>query len=185
MVRFTVDNRNRLIFYGNMVGYVKENSAIVDEMFQSEELMRYLEHMKLNPQWENGVFDRMIAGEVPSEELEQPKKGCRIWQLKNNVDIAMRFIGYAEQIRNFGEPDIGNYTPVFEGDLGTNDLEQIYSLCRDSLPAEYQGHPMALSDVVELYDDSGSEFYYCDRVGFHPIQFTQVQEQDACIEMTI
>lgn len=42
---------------------------------------------------------------------------------------------------------------------------------------------MALSDVVELYDDSGSEFYYCDRVGFQPIQFKQ--EQDPCIDMTL
>ena len=30
---------------------------------------------------------------------------------------------------------------------------------------------MALSDVMELYDDAGSEFYYCDRVGFQPIRF--------------
>ena len=32
------------------------------------------------------------------------------------------------------------------------------------------------SDVVELYDDSGSEFYYCDRVGFQPIRFEQKQD---------
>ena len=42
MVRFTVDNRNRLVFYGNMVGYVKDNTAVVDEMFQTDELTRYL-----------------------------------------------------------------------------------------------------------------------------------------------
>ncbi|MFR6060080.1 MAG: YodL domain-containing protein, partial [Oscillospiraceae bacterium] len=50
-------------------------------------------------------------------------------------------------------------------------------------PPGYQGYRMALSDVVELYDDSGSEFYYCDRVGFQPIQFKQ--EQDPCIDMTL
>ena len=44
---------------------------------------------------------------------------------------------------------------------------------------------MELSDVVELYDASGSEFYYCDRVGFRPIQFSQSQEQAECIEMTM
>jgi len=44
---------------------------------------------------------------------------------------------------------------------------------------------MALSDVVELYDDSGSEFFYCDRVGFRPIQFDQHQEQNECHEMTM
>ena len=72
---------------------------------------------------------------------------------------------------------------VFDGDLGTSDLEQIYTICRDAPPPGYQGYRMALSDVVELYDDSGSEFYYCDRVGFQPIQFKQ--EQDPCIDMTL
>lgn len=38
MVRFTVDNRNRLIFYGNPVGYVKDDAAVVDEMFRTDEL---------------------------------------------------------------------------------------------------------------------------------------------------
>ena len=44
---------------------------------------------------------------------------------------------------------------------------------------------MALSDVVELYDEAGSEFYYCDRVGFRPISFNHNQEQTECIEMTM
>ena len=35
------------------------------------------------------------------------------------------------------------------------------------------------------YDDSGSEFFYCDRVGFRPIQFDQHQEQNECHEMTM
>ena len=77
MVRFTVDNRNRLVFYGNMVGYVKENAAVVDEMFQTDELTRYLTRLNLTAQWEDGIFDRLAAGEVPSEELGQPRKGCR------------------------------------------------------------------------------------------------------------
>ena len=42
---------------------------------------------------------------------------------------------------------------------------------------------MALSDVVELYDDSVSEFYYCDWVGFQSIRFEQ--KQDPCINMTL
>ena len=44
MVRFTVDNRNRLIFYGNPVGYVKADTAVVDEMFRTDELNQYLSH---------------------------------------------------------------------------------------------------------------------------------------------
>lgn len=141
--------------------------------------------MNLAPQWEEGVFDRLTAGEVPGEELGQPQKGCRIWQLRKDVDVTMRFIGYEDLVKKFGEPDAGNYTQVFEGNLGTNDLERIYAICRDSPPPGYRGYRMALSDVVELYDASGSEFYYCDRVGFRPIQFSQSQEQAECIEMTM
>ena len=185
MVRFTVDNRNRLVFYGNMVGYVKDNTAVVDEMFQTDELTRYLTRLNLTPQWEDGIFDRLAAGDVPSEELGQPLKGCRIWQLKKEVDVTMRFIGYEDLVKRFGEPDADNYHQVFDGDLGTNDLERIYTICRDNPPPGFQGYRMALSDVVELYDDSGSDFYYCDRVGFRPIRFDQSQEQTQCIEMTM
>lgn len=168
-----------------MVGYVKDSTAVVDEMFQTDELSRYLARMNLTPQWEEGVFDRLTAGEVPGEELGQPQKGCRIWQLRKDVDVTMRFIGYEDLVKKFGKPDAGNYTQVFEGDLGTNDLERIYAICRDNPPPEYQGYRMALSDVVELYDASGSEFYYCDRIGFRPIRFDHSQEQTECIEMTM
>ena len=51
LVRFTIDNRNRLIFYGNTVGYVKDDAAVVDEMFQTDELSRYLARLNLTPQW--------------------------------------------------------------------------------------------------------------------------------------
>ena len=50
-----------------MVGYVKDSTAVVDEMFQTDELSRYLARMNLAPQWEEGVFDRLTAGEVPGE----------------------------------------------------------------------------------------------------------------------
>lgn len=78
MVRFTVDNRNRLIFYGNPVGYVKADTAVVDEMFRTDELNQYLSRMNLTPRWEDGIFDRLVSGEVTGEELAQSRKGCRM-----------------------------------------------------------------------------------------------------------
>ena len=105
---------------------------MVDEMFRTDELNQYLSRMNLTPRWEDGIFDRLVSGEVTGEELAQSRKGCRIWQLKKDVDVAMRFIGYEDQVRKFGEPDAENYTLVFDGDLGTSDLEQIYTICRGS-----------------------------------------------------
>ena len=186
MTRFAVDSRNRLIFYGNMVGYVKDKIAVVDEMFKTDELNQYLSRLELTPKWENGIYDRLSAGEVPSEnpEVELFQKGCRIWQLKNSVDVTMRFIGYEDFTKKFGEPTVDSYEQVYEGDPGTNDLEKIYSIFRDDPPPEHRGHRMALSDVVELYDEAGSDFYYCDRIGFRPIRFVE-QEQTKCMDMTM
>ena len=33
------------------------------------------------------------------------------------------------------------------------------------------GHPIAVSDVIELYDGEGSEFYYVDAKVFQAIAF--------------
>ena len=72
MVRFTVDNRNRLVYYGNLVGFIQDDKAVVDTIFQSDELSGYISRLKLTPQWKDGVFDRLTSGEVPSE-LDAPE----------------------------------------------------------------------------------------------------------------
>ena len=38
-------------------------------------------------------------------------------------------------------------------------------------PHGFTGHSLSMSDVVELYDSTGSEFYYVDRFGFQEIDF--------------
>ena len=42
----------------------------------------------------------------------------------------------------------------------------------------YDGRPIGISDVLELYDEGGSEFYYCDRIGFQQIEFAPQQEMN-------
>ena len=106
------------------------------------------------------------------------KSGKHMYELNNKV----RLIDMSEYDLKDTSEFIGFIYGIISQD---NDLEQIYAICRDSPPPGYQGYRMALSDVVELYDDSGSEFFYCDRVGFRPIQFDQRQEQNECHEMTM
>lgn len=96
---------------------------------------------------------------------------CRILQLNNSVDPTMRFLGYEDFVRKFGQPDLRDYTVVFDGSLDTDDLEQIYTICREAPPAGYCGRKMGLGDIVELYNRSGSVFYYCDRIGFQAVDF--------------
>jgi hypothetical protein len=43
-----------------------------------------------------------------------------------------------------------------------------------------------MSDVVELYDHTGSEFHYVDRFGFQPIAFKSgSQEQSPGMNMSL
>lgn len=153
-------------YYGNRAGYIKDNAAIMDEMFRREEIEQQLKNENImNVIWKDGVYDKLIRGET--EDLTV-LKNCRIHQLKPNVDMRMKFISYAElQNRGFGKPDMSNYRIVFDGSLGTNDLEEIYDLLsREERPEDYSGYPLSQSDVIELYDKDGSEFYYVDSYGF-------------------
>ena len=140
MVRFTVDNRNRLVYYGNLVGFVQDDKAVVDTMFQSDELTGYLARLKLTPKWSDGVFDRLASGEVPNMTDAVQLKNCRVWQLKRSADVSMRFIEYKQMVEKFGEPNRANYEPVFDGNLGTNDLEEMQHAASVRLPRTLHVH---------------------------------------------
>ena len=88
----------------------------------------------------------------------------------------MKFISYAETVRQFGEPSPEHYRVAYDGQLDTNDLEAIYTRCNVNHPPGYDGHSLSMSDVVELYDAEGSEFHYCDRFGFQKISFGEPEQ---------
>lgn len=153
-------------YYGNKAGYIKNHTAVMDEMFKRAEIEQYLTAENgIAVVWENGIYDRLINGSI---EDSVTLKLCRVHQLKPNVDMRMKFIGYDElKRRGFGEPDMSNYRVVFDGNPGTNDLEEIYAAFNQpDLPENYTGYSMSKSDVIELYDEEGSEFYYVDSIGF-------------------
>lgn len=164
--------KDRIIFYGNTAGYVDGSKAVVDPMFHCEELKDYLTEKKgLEVQWTNGVYDR-LANSKPDLDGNAPvPKACRIHQLKPEVDVMMKFIGYDELLDRFGKPNPENYQVVYDGQLETNNLDAIYEKFNINHPPGYQGHSLSMSDVIELYDDSGSTFHYVDRFGFKEIDF--------------
>jgi hypothetical protein len=41
----------------------------------------------------------------------------------------------------------------------------------------YLGRSLSVSDIVELYDESGSSFYYCEPFGFAEISFQPESEE--------
>lgn len=178
--------KNGLIsYYGNPAGYTEKQKAVVDSIFRNDELSGWLKSRSLTPEWTDGVMERLLAGEhMGGMEAATPLKNVRIWQLKPDVDILMKFISYEEMVRQFGEPSPEDYRIAYDGQLGTNDLEAIYARCNINHPPGYNGHSLSMSDVVELYDAQGSEYHYCDRFGFEQISF-EGPEQTQTMDMSM
>lgn len=161
-------DQGALSFYGNAAGFVEQGRIIVDPIFRSGELEAFLEKQGLPVEWRPGVFQRLAFGWEPEAE---PIKRCRIWQLRPTVDPRLRFAAYKRLDGH--EPNPADYQLAYEGCFNTNDPEAIYTACQQQLPEGYLGHPLTISDVVELYDDNGSRFYYADKAGFQVIAFNQ------------
>ena len=177
----------RVYYYGNPAGYVDDlGGAVMDNMFRGGELENWLSKRGLDPEWKDGVYDRLSnGGPAQAGEPPIPLKSCRVWQLKPDVDVMMKFISYEEMTGQFGEPDPENYSLVYDGQIETNDLEAIWTKFNTQHPPGYTGYSLSMSDVVELYDHTGSEFHYVDRFGFRRISFDGQGEQSQGMNMSM
>lgn len=92
-----------VIYYGNLAGRIRNGQAVVDPMFQVPELKEFLEKQRsVNEiKWQDGIFDQLASGQGETREI-QSLKNCRVWQLKPEVDICKKFIGYDALIQNSG-----------------------------------------------------------------------------------
>lgn len=170
----------RIAYYGNPAGYLKDNRAIIDKIFQGPTFEAWLAEKKLIPEWTEGVFERLSQGNGMGEASESvPLKNVRIWQLKPDSDFALRFRAYDEILEVCGAPSLENYAAVYEGALGTNDLEAIYTQFNLNHPPGFKGHSLSISDVVELYDEESSDYYYVDRMGFKKIELDDAEHEHA------
>lgn len=168
----SVEIRNgRLFYYGSAVGYLEGDGLTADPMFRREDLERWLERKNLPVRWVDGVYDRLANGE--SIQNAQPLKSLRIWQLKPDTPIEMRFIGLDRMAREFDGPNPSQYRIAYDGQAESQELEDIWNkFCRRTLPGG--DHPLAISDVIELYDVDGSAFYYVDKREIVSVDFTPV-----------
>lgn len=161
-----------VVYYGNRVGRVTDGRAVVDPMFEGPELNAFLEKQRniREIKWTDGMFDRLLSSSKDIHEV-QVLKNCRVWQLNPDVDIRMKFISYEDLCSGFGPPDPANYQLVYDGVVETNDLEALYTKFNMDHSPGYEGHSLSMSDVLELYDESGSTFHYVDRIGFQQVDF--------------
>ncbi len=178
-----IDLRNNLILYNNNpAGFIKDKQATMDNIFQTEELSQWLDLQGYETSWQDGVFEKLAINRKYYElEEVEPLKNVRVWQLNDSFEYGGRFLDYDNMVAKYGEPTQADYKCVYDGDMGTNDLEEIYTKCNMEHPEGYKGHSLSMSDVVELYDEQESNHYYVDRFGFKEVTFseqTQVQEME-------
>ena len=151
---------NLILYYGNIAGYVEDGKAVLDPMFKNEYLTRFLQKKGLEPCWQDGVYDRLVHGRVDLTGEVKPIRNCRLHQLRPEVPPEERFL---------------DFEVVYDCQIETDDLETIYTKFEREFPQRSTGHPISISDVIELYDRQGSEFYYVDHYGFQKIGFIQRQ----------
>ncbi len=162
-----------VVYYGNRVGVIHQKKAVIDPMFQKPELEEYLQKRKLEVEWQDGIYEELAASSKRSDEPVKEQIKLRVYQLKPDVDVRMKFIAYDELImKGFGKPRRGNYQSIFEGDTDTMDLNQIMERYERDTPPNWNGRPLAISDIIELSAKTGSQFYYIDKKGFKKIDFT-------------
>lgn len=64
------------------------------------------------------------------------------------------------------------YDCVFAGEVSAQTLEDIFYVFNMEHPSGYKWRSLSVSDVVEIFLASGgSEFYYCEPIGFKRIRF--------------
>lgn len=96
---------------------------------------------------------------------------ARVYQLRAEVDPALRFIGYQELLSRQGCVNPTDYALVFDRDVGSSDPETVYRLLRDAPPDGMNGHALTRSDVMELYNPKENRFFYIDSFALKPIRF--------------
>lgn len=176
MKSINITKEGILQYYGNRAGYIKNDTAFVDEMFKKADVEEFLtKENGFRVEWQKDIYDRLVKGDIDNKNQITLKK-CRLYQLKPSSDIESRYIGYKElKDRGFKEPNMDDYKIVYDGNVATNNLEGIYAIFDASdKPEGFKETGIFISDVIELYDESSSEFYYVNPSGFEKLNhFTE------------
>jgi hypothetical protein len=81
----------------------------------------------------------------------------------------------------YEQPPGAEYRFIYEGTLFCdahqdewNALEHIYIRFNDEVPGDYHGRSVSPSDVIELYDEQGRRYFYCNSNGFTEVKFSPI-----------
>ena len=61
-------------------------------------------------------------------------------------------------------------------------MEALFEIFNVEQPEGYKGHSLSISDVLELYDEKRSQFFYVDSAGFQELA---LEEESAGMTQTM
>ena len=111
---------------------------------------------------------------LQQEAVQAPETlRIRIYQINRDRDPERRKFMDLEHLG--GKPvDAASYDRVFTGEIPGKTLEDVFQVFNTGGHRLHRGHSLSVSDIVELRDPAGDTpagFYFCDSVGFEPVDF--------------
>lgn len=99
----------------------------------------------------------------------------KIYQINNDRDeknLAFRSLEDVQTFTGGQAIDSSIYDKVYEAEVDCANLEDVYVLFNMNHPADFTGHSLSVSDVVEVVAEDGqSTFHFCDSFGFAEVPF--------------
>lgn len=168
-----------LMYYGNPAGYLSDGKVILDPLFEKEEVLRYIEEkQQADVEVREGVYDRLSeGGDVQSKDY-QGERRLRIYQLRQDSPIMMRFISLAERKRRgYGKPQMEDYVLTYEKEIDRFDLEGVWEQFGRGLPDGFEGHALSISDVVAFLEGGKRRYFYVEPSGFAEIEMEGAEKK--------
>ena len=131
--------------------------------------------------WQLALRRKKQNNEVTDKKNDR-EQGYRIYQINTtrvcSVPYAFRSCDEMREAE-YRQPAARDYDLVYDGRMTASGneadselLEKIYRRFNLDLPEDYPGRSLSMSDVMELYDSGSRRYFYCDRMGFSPVQFS-------------
>ena len=100
----------------------------------------------------------------------------RIYQVNMKRDtnnVAFMRYELLEKLQGSQAVNAKIYDKVFDGEVDCQTLEDVYQMFNLNHPEGYKDRSLSVSDVVEVMEDPMHPhcFYFCDSIGFKPIDF--------------
>lgn len=105
----------------------------------------------------------------------------RVFQIEHEKDSKNLAYRDYEFVKSKGGVESAVYRQVYGGTVNCECLESVFVLCNsENAPPGYMGESMSVGNVIEICEGKDKGFYFCDSIGFKPIEFdiTQTDHED-------